>query len=149
MSLALTQRGVPTPPVVAYAVYPGGGLFQRADVCSREIPNGQDLAHILSRSDPVTRRSALVATARLVATLSNAGARHHDLNAKNVLVTGDAAYVLDVDRVELQVAPEQALEANLARLSRSLRKWRDEFGANVSEPDVVSLEAEVRRAFTG
>src|SRR6185503_5931308 len=147
MSLALTERGVPTPAVVAYAVYPGGGLFQRADVCSHEIANGRDLAQILSRSDPASRHGALEATAILVATLSVAGARHHDLNAKNVFVTGDGAHILDVDRVTLDVPPPRALEANLARLSRSLRKWRDEFGANVSEREVTQLEADARGAF--
>lgn len=147
MSLELIRRGVPTPAILAYAVYPLGGPFQRADVCSREIANSRDLAQILARSDPASRQAALHATARLVATLSRAGARHHDLNAKNVLLAADEAYVLDVDRVALGQVPEQALAANLSRLIRSLRKWRDEFGANVPEGDVAQLDAEVGSAF--
>lgn len=147
MSLKLTEIGVPTPMVVAYAVYAAGGLLRRADVCSREIPNSRDLAHVLARSDPASRQSALAMTARLVATLSLAGVRHHDLNAKNVLVAPDGAYVLDVDRVILGIPPPAALDANLSRLGRSLRKWRDEFGANVSEADAAQLDAGVREAF--
>ena len=49
MSLELRRLGVPTPEVVAYALYPPGGLLQRSDVCSREIAGSRDLAQILSR----------------------------------------------------------------------------------------------------
>src|SRR6185436_2749193 len=49
MSLALASRGVPTPDVVAFVLYPPGGLFQRADVASREITGGRDLAEIMTR----------------------------------------------------------------------------------------------------
>jgi hypothetical protein len=139
VSLALARAGVPTPEVLAYAVYPPGGVLQRSDVCSREIADGRDLADVLVAGADGERAEALIATARLVALLSRAGARHHDLNAKNVLVTRDRAWVLDVDRVVLGLTPADALAGNLARLGRSLRKWRDSFGAKVSESDIAAL----------
>lgn len=146
-SLELAKRGVPSPSVVAYALYPSGGLFQKADVCSREIAGSRDLSQFLVRGKVAERSAALDATARLVATLSHAGARHHDLNAKNVLIASESAYVLDVDRVTLGGSPETALDANLARLNRSLRKWRDQLGASISDDDIRSLNDSARSAF--
>ncbi len=144
VSLALLQLGIATPEILAYAVYPPGGILQRADVCSREIPSARDLADVLVRGSDDERARALRETANLVASLSRAGVRHHDLNAKNVLVSADRAYVLDVDRVELGLEPRAALAGNLGRLGRSLRKWRDRLGAGITEADVTELERAAR-----
>jgi 3-deoxy-D-manno-octulosonic acid kinase len=149
VSRRLMQLGVPTPEVVAYALYPRGGLLQRSDVCSREIPGGRDLAQVLTGEGATERHAALVAAAELVGIMSRVGARHHDLNAKNILVTTDRAYVLDVDRTALNRNPERALAANVARLGRSLRKWHDQFGARVGDRDISELEANARRAMLG
>ena len=145
VSLALSRLGINTPEIVAYALYPGG-LFQRSDVCSREIPASRDLSHVLTGEGAGERGAALLATAQLVAGLARVGARHHDLNAKNVLLTLEAAYVLDVDRVTLGGKPDATLDANLKRLTRSLRKWRDHFHARISEHDISELETNARRA---
>jgi len=146
ISLALARIGVPTPEVVAYALYPPGGLLQRSDVCSREISGGRDLAQILTGASEAERAAAMAATAVLVGSLARAGARHHDLNAKNVLLAADRAYVLDVDRMTLGRPAEAALDGNLSRLARSLRKWRDEFGARVTDRDISELESSARTA---
>lgn len=145
VSRRLVQLGVATPEVVAYALYPPGGVLQRSDVCSREVPGGRDLAQVLTGEGANERAAALGVTAALVASLARAGARHHDLNAKNILVTADRAYVLDVDRVALDRRPEAAFQGNMARLARSLRKWRDQFGARVADRDISDLEASARR----
>jgi tRNA A-37 threonylcarbamoyl transferase component Bud32 len=145
VSLKLRKLGVQTPEIVAYALYPPGGLLQRSDVCSREIPNSRDLAEVLLHDSASERAAALAATAALVAALAHASARHHDLNAKNVLLNYESAYVLDVDRIQIGGEPQTVLWANLTRLSRSLRKWRDQFGAHVSERDIGILESESRR----
>lgn len=146
VSLALAKAGVPTPEIMAYALYPPGGVLQRSDVCSREIPGSRDLAEILTQDGGTERAAALAATAELVAALARAGARHRDLNAKNVLLTYETAYVLDVDRMTLGAKPEAALDGNLTRLGRSLRKWRDRFGAKVSERDITELDVSSQRA---
>lgn len=146
ISLELHKLGVPTPEILAYALYPPGGVLQRSDVCSREIQGSRDLAQILSRETGAERAAAFLATSELLAALARAGARHHDLNAKNILLTYETAYVLDVDRMTLGGKPESVLVGNLARLARSLRKWRDQFGARISERDITELEASSRRA---
>jgi tRNA A-37 threonylcarbamoyl transferase component Bud32 len=144
ISRALRERGVPTPEILAYAVYPPGGVLQRSDVCSHEIAPSRDLAAVIQREEPESRFPGLELAAALVATLSRAGARHHDLNAKNVLVSDNGAYVLDVDRVTFGEAPASAMEKNLARLVRSLRKWRDIHGAPITEPEIAQFAARAR-----
>lgn len=139
-SLRLTQLGVPTPTILAYVLYPPGGIVQRADVCSSEITDSRDLAGVLTSGGESERTAAMAATADLLAALSRAGARHHDLNAKNILVSGDRAYVLDVDRVVFDGSPDVVFARNMARLRRSLRKWRDQFNAHVAEDDIDALE---------
>ena len=146
-SLELAKHGIPTPEIIAYVLYPPGGLLQRSDVCSREIPGGRDLADIISLAGPAERGEALSAAAALVARLSRAGARHADLNAMNVLVAPSATYVLDVDRVSFGRRPESALEDNVARLARSLRKCRDVLHARVTEVEIGELAISAREAF--
>lgn len=146
----LTANGVPTPEIVAYAMYSAGPLLRRADVASREIANSADLALILTQSAKSERLLALEATARLIGLLSGCGARHHDLNIKNVLLArsspGFTAYVLDVDRVELGRAGDSRItEHNLDRFMRSARKWRALYEARVDEAELATVAASVRR----
>ena len=106
------------------------------------------------RPGPFVGRRVLVVGAgnsagEIAPELARAGARHHDLNAKNVLLTDGKAYVIDVDRVTLGVDPREALSGNLTRLEHSLRKWRDRFGARVSDSDIAGLEPAARRALDG
>jgi hypothetical protein len=117
---------------------------------TREVPDSQDLSVAMMGADARTRVAALHAAAALVAALARAGARHHDLNVKNILLHtargGESkALVLDVDRVELDVPAGQALEANLARLLRSARKWQSLHGARVTETELLEF-ASVARA---
>lgn len=144
----LADAGVPTPEVVAIAVY-AAGAFRRSDTVTREVAPARDLASALVADDD-ERATALSATARLVAALSAAGARHHDLNVKNVLLEerdeGMRALVLDVDRVTFETPAAVVVERNLARLLRSARKWRDRYGARVSEGELAALSAAARLA---
>jgi tRNA A-37 threonylcarbamoyl transferase component Bud32 len=138
---------VPTPPVLCYGLEPAGILFRRADVVTREIVDGRDLSTYMS-SDvaEAEREAAWEATRTLIAAMQAAGVRHHDLNVKNVLLApsggGLVAYVLDVDRVELGRAGDDRLHtANVRRLRRSARKWRDERGATYDERELAPLLA--------
>lgn len=151
MSLALRRLGVATPEIVAYATYPAGALFRRADVVTREVPHSRDLAAALgtlSRSD--SKHSLIIATGKLLASLSIAGARHPDLNIKNILIAdngygGIQALALDVDRVWLDVPGKQAvLAANLRRLSRSAVKSRRIQGLPIEEADLLAIERSAR-----
>jgi len=131
-SLRLRASGVSTPEVVAYVSYPKNVVLRRSDVATREIPNGHDLSVALAKiTDHVHRVMVLEAIVKLLKALTQAGAHHPDLNLKNVLLTagegpGLDAHVLDVDRVRFS-SPGSPLvaKANLDRLIRSLRKWRD------------------------
>jgi hypothetical protein len=131
-SLRLRASGVSTPEVVAYVSYPINLVLRRSDVATREIANGHDLSVALAKvTDHAHRVMVLDAIAKLLRSLTQAGAHHQDLNLKNVLLTaGDGpgldAHLLDVDRVRFS-SPGSPLvaKANLDRLIRSLRKWRD------------------------
>lgn len=147
VALRLAAAGIPTPDLVAFAIYAAGAL-RRSDTLTREVASAHDLAAVLTQGDDEERASALGATAALVAALSAAGARHHDLNVKNVLLErrdgGLQALVLDVDRVTFERPGEAVLERNLARLLRSARKWRDRYGARVSEAELAELATAAR-----
>ena len=131
-SLRLRAMGVSTPEVLAYVSYPTWVVFRRFDIATREITNGHDLSVVLSKvTDPPHRAMVFDAIAKLLRALTQAGAHHQDLNLKNVLLTagegeGLDAHVLDVDRVQFDSPGSPLVEqANLDRLLRSLRKWRD------------------------
>jgi 3-deoxy-D-manno-octulosonic acid kinase len=146
----LIEAGVLTPRVLGYAIYPAFGGLVRADVMTREVPDSEDLSVALRSADPDVREAALRATAALLSALARAGAWHHDLNVKNILLRlssggGGAfdAFVLDVDRVRFTTG-ENAAARNLARLVRSARKWQDLHGARITSAELNQLESFVR-----
>jgi len=131
-SLRLRASGVSTPEVVAYVSYPKNVILRRSDIATREIANGHDLSVALAKvTDHQHRVMVLDAVVKLLKALTHAGAHHQDLNLKNILLTagegpGLDAHVLDIDRMGFS-SPGSPLvaKANLDRLIRSLRKWRD------------------------
>ncbi len=134
---------MPTAYATAAAPFP----FRRADVVTREIEGGRDLAAFMRREEPDDEQAAAWAAARaLVQVMNAAGVRHHDLNVKNVLLApradGLSAYLLDVDRVTFGArGSAEIARANVARLLRSARKWRDERGALFDERELAALGA--------
>jgi hypothetical protein len=145
ISLRLTAAGVRTPAVLMYGVQRVMKLLRRSDFVTREIEGGRDLsAYMMPDVAPALREEAWRAARSLVHTLDAAGARHHDLNVKNILLVhgaaGMEAWVLDVDRVVFGTphSPDVRL-GNEARLLRSARKWRDRHGA-MFEEDLVTGE---------
>jgi 3-deoxy-D-manno-octulosonic acid kinase len=155
IAVRLAALGVPTPELVAYVLYPAG-VFRRSDVATREIDRARDLAAaIMSRPEPGPRKLLIEAASKLIAQLGRAGVRHPDLNLKNILLAPGPtsrlrAWVLDVDRVLFgRRGDPRVTEANLARLERSARKWRDEHGAPVSEDDLAAIRGAVWREFRG
>ena len=152
-SIRLTMScHVATPPILAYAVYDAGPFLRRSDVVSFEIPNATDLAAVLVTGTDVERREAIHRAASLIGALSKCGARHHDLNIKNVLLMRNVhepssmqAYVLDVDRVTFgKPGSAEITEANIARLQRSARKWRALHGARIDERELEWLALTAR-----
>lgn len=147
-ALRLTASGVPTPEVVAFALHQRGLVWLVSDIATRELPAGRDLAAVLATGDARASARALTATARLLAALARAGARHRDLNARNVYVFDDAgadpvgAAVLDVDRVRFFPGgcPHTA-RANARRLARSLAALRVRAGLPVRDEHLRSVRA--------
>jgi tRNA A-37 threonylcarbamoyl transferase component Bud32 len=149
ISERLRALGIPTPVILAYATYPAAPGLWRADVMTRYVAPSADLAAVLLSNDTELRADAWDATTRLLSQMAAAGVRHHDLNAKNVLLqlrpnARSVAMLLDVDRVVYDQAPERALDGNLERLFRSVRKWRTLYGARVEESEIAALARRVR-----
>lgn len=142
ISLRLAAAGVPTPEVIAYAVYPAAGIFARSDVMTRRLPAGDDFPAAWGKAGEEGRDSMLVAVARLLVALARAGARHADLNLKNIYIAGSgadlAAYLLDVDRVTFSGRSDTAAR-NFKRLARSARKWRARWGLDFDEDSLARL----------
>jgi len=138
-SIALRAAGVRTPQVVAYVLYPAGPLLRRADVATRLVPGARDLADAIGA---VPDDAWVGPTAELLCALAAAGARHPDLNLKNVLLSPAGAWVLDVDVVVLGTRPADAARANWARLERSLAKWRRRRALPVTDRALAALAAQ-------
>jgi 3-deoxy-D-manno-octulosonic acid kinase len=118
----LTRLGLPVPqPVAARYVRRGPGY--RCDLITRRIPDARPLSALLSMAPlpGAAWREVGAAIARLHA----AGADHADLNAHNILLSGDAGAggisLIDFDRGRLRT-PGTWTRRNLSRLHRSLRK---------------------------
>jgi hypothetical protein len=152
IAIRLAELGVRTPQIIAALTYAAGPLLRRSDVATREVAPSSDLAALLLRhTSGAERDAAITATGRLLATLTRAGARHPDLNLKNVLCertpTGTRAWVLDVDRVVFQRPGDpRATRANFARLTRSVRSWRATRGLEMSDGELQTIE---ERAISG
>ncbi len=144
VSLRLQEAGVPTPDVMAYALYPAGRGFCRCDVMTQRLPEGADFPVAWQAGKAEERAALLVAVSVLLNDLWTAGAQHADLNAKNLYVSRGAgqwrAWVLDVDRVRFKRANDPAVGAqNLARLDRSLRKHRERNALEISDVELSRL----------
>lgn len=143
----LRRAGVATPTMLGYAIYPVLPGLCRVDVMSREVVDSFDLSTVLMDADLTRRLEAWQATQQLVASLNEIGARHHDLNVKNVLLRhapsggGLEAFVLDVDRVEFVRVDRKAAAANAARLIRSAKKWQTDRGASISDAEIAEVSA--------
>jgi 3-deoxy-D-manno-octulosonic acid kinase len=146
----LRRSGVPTPTMHGYALYPVAPGFCRVDVMSREVSDSFDLSAVLVDRARAPLDEAWRATAQLVASMNEIGARHHDLNVKNILLRhaprgGLEAMVLDVDRVQFMPVGDDVAAGNAGRLLRSARKWKGERGADISDDDIEAL-AELLRS---
>ena len=138
VSLRLSRLGVPTPKIVAYALYPAFAGLWRCDVMTERL-RGADFPEAWRGAAGDAQRIAILdALAQLLRTLQDAGAFHADLNLKNVLVVPGArmptAYALDVDRVQFGVRGDTRIAGrNFARVMRSAKKWRNRWKLGLSD----------------
>jgi hypothetical protein len=152
-ALRLRDAGVPTPEVLAWLTYPAGPLFRRADVATRLVADGRDLADALSAPERVRGADApwIAAVGALLRALARAGARHPDLNIKNVLLApppdapaaAPIAWVLDVDVVRFvdDGSAASVAAANWDRFARSMAKWERVHGLSIDDAELRALRA--------
>lgn len=145
-SAALRATGIPTTEVLGFARYPAAFGLCRVDVVTRLVEDAADLGMVLAGLAPlVACETAWTATQRLLVQLATHGVIHPDLNVKNVLLRpssdGVEALIIDVDVVRWDVnrAPADTMRANLARLLRSVRKWRERFGCDVTDARLTTF----------
>jgi 3-deoxy-D-manno-octulosonic acid kinase len=152
-SVAAQARGVPTPTVMAIALYVSGA-FQRGDIATEYVPDSMDLASLGfgdDARDAESRRAGFEAAGKLIPELARLGLQHPDLNLKNLLISyaggQPKAWVLDLDRCSLKSRADAA--AMWARLQRSLAKW-ERISARSLDPSLrTALEAGYRGTTVG
>ena len=115
----IASLGLPSALPVACR-YVRQGPFYTADLITRRIEHAQTLAQCLAAGQLDGEMAELVGA--LVARFHRAGIWHADLNAHNVLVTGDQLYLIDFDRGRQREPSNSWQQANLLRLRRSLLK---------------------------
>jgi len=129
---------LPVPNAVAARAVKGPAYF-RADLITEEIEDARTLADILS-AEPLPAAS----WQQIGASIKRFHAHdvyHADLNARNILLTGEGQiYLIDFDNSYIRSATESWKDANLARLHRSLMKFKKNKPAfNFEEHDWASL----------
>jgi len=146
-------RGIPTPRVIAAAVLLGR-LFYQGELVTELVPQATDLVESIfdtrrkGAAGAAERLDALKASGTLVRTMAQAGLRHRDLHAGNVLLQWEGiaprALILDLDLATLLPdgthAPRLPM---LSRLRRSLRKWEGRTGLRLSEREWTTLDEAV------
>jgi 3-deoxy-D-manno-octulosonic acid kinase len=115
----LQALALPVPEVVAGRWQRSGPTY-RADLATREIAGARTLAERLAAGDGGPDWDELGV---LIARFHAVGLWHADLNAHNLLYDGeDRPWLIDFDRARFVAPWSGALQGNLDRLARSLRK---------------------------
>jgi len=139
----MRTQGLMVPEPVA-ARYQPCGLFYRADLLTRMIPESRTLAELL-REAPLGEQ-AWQSVGQAVARMHALGVDHSDLNCRNIMM--DAAkqvWLIDFDKCARRSEGAWKGE-NLARLKRSLVKEKGKVPALFwSDPDWQALEAGYRK----
>jgi 3-deoxy-D-manno-octulosonic acid kinase len=154
-SAALRAAGIPTTEVLGFARYPASFGLCHVDVVTRYVADAADLGMVLAGLAPfVDCETALACTQRLLMQLAGQGVIHPDLNVKNILLRpttdGIEALIIDVDVVRWDAfrSPEETMRANVARLTRSVRKWRTHFGCDVTDGRIAAFSDAVTAELT-
>ena len=148
----LHQRGLPVPAPVAAHLHRSGVCYT-ADLITLKLPDSQTLAQQLAVArldDTVWQRIGAV-----LRQFHAAGVDHADLNAHNIVFSGERIYLLDFDRGRLRTShgpfARYWQNANLQRLQRSLYKIavpKTHFSNTQWEELVTGYESEDRRLRT-
>lgn len=113
---------LPVPTAVAAHVKKGFFTYQ-ADLITEEIKDAKTLADILSKA--ALDEAGWSEIGACIKMFHQHDIYHADLNARNILITdADEIYLIDFDNCYVRVSSETWKMANLARLKRSLLKFK-------------------------
>jgi len=116
----LRKLNLPAPLPVAARVQ-HKGLFYRADLITRQIPQTQTLAQRLTVTALTT--SLWQGVGKTIARFHSESIWHADLNARNILIDcDDEVFLIDFDKAKIRPPDKKWRQDNLRRLSRSLHK---------------------------
>lgn len=134
----LQLLGLPAPVPVAASMIQRG-VLQQADLVTKEIPDVTTLADILSQNK--LSAEDWQAIGLCIRQFHNHDVFHADLNARNILLDQNAkVYLVDFDKGCIRVLGESWKASNLARLKRSLLKFKSNTpGFNFDEQDWSAL----------
>jgi len=117
------ESGLPVPlPVAARCV--SNGVYYRADLITIRIGDVTTLADYLFENDASDEIWMAIGTC--IRRFHDASVYHADLNARNILVNPAVAsvYLIDFDKGAIRYIGDSWKAANLARLQRSLLKFK-------------------------
>jgi 3-deoxy-D-manno-octulosonic acid kinase len=149
LAAELCERGIPTPAVVAAAVYLRGFLY-RGEVAREEVRNARDLADCLFGEpalDGHQRTEVLTAAGQLIGSLHDAGIIHPDLNLRNVLIVERAAavpqaFILDLEKCRtVGRLSRLSRRSMLRRFRRSARRFEERGGRPLSKSEWDAFRA--------
>jgi tRNA A-37 threonylcarbamoyl transferase component Bud32 len=123
VNAALRAAGAPVPePVLASAERRGGPFWSAAVATVHEPDTADGLALLEAEPSPEQADRAVAAAARAIRAFHDAGGRHFDLHAGNLLFRGhDECLVVDLDKARrLERVTASARMAEIMRLYRSL-----------------------------
>lgn len=109
-------------PVPVAASAERSGLFFRAALITLEIPHAQTLADALMQS--AVDGSVWQDVGRCIRQFHDHDVYHADLNARNILLSENRIYLIDFDKGAFRYLGESWKASNLARLKRSLLKFK-------------------------
>ncbi len=117
----LQQLNLPAPiPVAAIAEH--SGLFFRASLLMLEIPKAKTLADQLMAF--TLDNSSWQAIGYCIAQFHQHDVYHADLNARNILLSENQVHLIDFDKGAIRYLGDSWKTSNLARLKRSLLKFK-------------------------
>ncbi len=124
--IQMFELGLPVPLPVAAHVKKGMFCY-RADLITQEIKQAATLADVLSDTSITAEQWKKIG--HCIKLFHQHNVYHADLNARNILLTGSSSatadvYLIDFDNSEIRAGGENWKQKNLARLQRSLLKFK-------------------------
>ena len=119
----MRELNLPVPVPVA-ASCSRHGLFYRADLVTRQIHNVVTLADYLMQDE--CDKAGWQSIGARIRHFHDASIYHADLNARNILLNADSGdvYLIDFDKGAMRFLGDAWKASNLARLQRSLLKFK-------------------------